>query len=138
MKKILDESLNEFKQGQDPAKAMGIGYGNKPNTKIWKILEFIGSKGEEGASLTEIQHFVWTVLQGKPEEKFWKKSQTWAPGGSDKKVYLRSTRGYYTDALYASGEHRGLLQTYCVKNAKGKYVLTHMPKPGQSIFEPIR
>lgn len=125
MAKLVCESLEEF--------------GKKPDTKAWKVLEFIGSKGEEGASLTEIQHFIWTELQGKSEEDFWKKGQTWGAGndeqGNMKKVMLRQSRGHWNDALYNTESTKGLLNGYCHKNDKHKWVLDKMPKPGESIFK---
>jgi len=135
MKKLVEESLNEFKRGQDPAKALGIGYGNKPKTKAWKVLDFIGSKGEKGAGITEIQHFVWTVLHGRPEESFWKKGLAYAwLKGHDEKIYLRNSRGYWSTNLYGSHSTEGLLRKYCTKNAEGRWVLVRMPGPGENIF----
>jgi len=62
--------VNEkFTEDSDPIKDLNIGYGKKPLTKSWKILDFIKSKGEEGASLKEIQYFIWTEVQGYSDER---------------------------------------------------------------------
>jgi len=101
----------------------------KENTKAWKILEFIGSK-KEGVGLTEIQHFIWTELDGYSEEDFWRKSETW-----DGKDRLRATRGHWCTALYGGCfYHTGLLHEYCKKVGK-KWVLVNMPKPGENIYK---
>ena len=124
MKKLVQESLAGFQRELDPRKAMGIGYAGKLATKAWKVLDFIGSRGEEGASLTEIQHFVWTKIKGYSEKEFWEKDG-----------YGRKTRGWWTDPLYGSGSLPvGLLKKYCVKNDKGKWVLVHMPNHDENIF----
>lgn len=102
-------------------------YGNKPNAKSWKILEFIKSKGKRGASLQEIQHYIWVFLDQKPPEDFWKKDDyTWSK--------KRSSRGHWATALYGSGAYPGLLHKYCKKNEKGKWVLVRMPNPGENIY----
>ena len=148
MKRLVEESLNEFQRGLDPAKALGIGYGNKPKTKAWKVLDFIGSKGESGASLTEIQHFIWTEINGNPEKEFWEKSKVWGykkqenPNGilpvdvwGQLDQGTRKTRGYWATNLYGGSWYGpGLLRNYCTKNAEGRWVLDHMPKPGENIF----
>ena len=90
--------------------------------KGYKILDFIRSKGEKGASFTEIQHFIWK-LNGKPEEQFWKKGI----GG-------RISRGYYASALYGTSSTASLLNKWCYKNDKGNWVLKRMPEPGERIF----
>jgi len=135
-----------FKRGQDPAKSMGLGYGNKLKTKAWKILEFIGSKGEDGASFTEIQKFIWN-LNGLPEEDFYKTSEDIAREYAQKsgREYnpsyrfshdkTRASRGYYATALFGGMHFNGLLNSYCRKNEKKKWVLYRMPEPGGNIYE---
>jgi len=136
----------DFKRGQDPIKSLGLGYGNKPLRKAWKILEFIRDAGEEGRGLTEIQKFIW-VLNGNSEEDFWKTTQdshreyyqkmgkSYNPSYRFPHDKLRSTRGYYSTALYGGSSNTGLLNKYCRKNEKGKWVLERMPEPGENIYE---
>ena len=108
---------------------------DKSKTKAWKILEFIGSKGEEGVGLTEVQHYIWTELDGYNEKDFWRKTYTWG-GSYDKLVQLRATRGHWCTALYGGYYyHNGLLNEYCKKNDKKKWVLDHMPKPKETIYK---
>ncbi len=140
-----------FERGKDPKKAMGIGFGKKAATKGWKILDFIGSKGEEGASYTEIQEFIFVELNGGTPEDFQKKdrrryvskfdtlNQRWH--GEYQEPGLRKSRGYYSTALsgtrgWAMGDkgNKGLLHAYCFKNEKGKWVLDRMPNPGENIY----
>jgi hypothetical protein len=134
-----------FKRGQDPKKSMGLGYGNKMNTKGWKVLKFIQSFGEEGASLTDIQKFIFVELNGRDEEDFWKKSQGRWDHSQDKwdskAIGPRASRGYWNTYLYGNGmgawggHKEGLLNRYCHKNEKGRWVLDEMPAPGANIFE---
>jgi len=109
---------------------------NKKNTKTWKILEFIGSK-KEGVGLTEIQHFIWTKLDGYTEESFWRKEKTygWSPKRRSYPIQLRATRGHWCTALYGGCYyHTGLLHEYCKKVGK-KWVLDHMPNPKETIYK---
>ncbi len=140
--------MPQFKRGQDPIKSLGLGYGNKQRTKAWRILEFIESKGEEGASYTEIQEFIWVEINGGSKEDFWKKDRrryvyrSGSSRGEYKEPGLRSTRGYYSTNL--SGTHgwnaidkgnKGLLHTYCKKNPDTKkWVIDRMPNPGENIY----
>jgi len=125
-----------FERGKDPMKSMGLGYGKKQETKAWKVLEFIGSKGEEGAGLTEIQRFIYD-LKGYSEEDFRETSDErypsdWKPESGK----LRASRGYWTNQLYGNWKMPGLLPKYCKKNPiTKKWVLVRMPKPGENIFE---
>ena len=133
----------DFKRNQDPQKWLGLGYKGKMNTSSWKILEFIRSKGKEGASLTEIQKFIFVDLNGNSEEDFWKPSREpnersrW----NDPSEKLRATRGYWTTALYGGRTYKGnhypgLLNKYCKKNPiTKKWVLEKMPLPGETIYE---
>lgn len=129
--------FEKFKQNSDPIKDMGIGYSKKQlNSKAFKILSFIRSKGEEGASLTEIQFYIWTELNGYSAESFWEKDRTGK----------RLSRGYWTTNLYghsiysyvsrniAYGEPRGILYKFCIKNNKGKWVLKRMPRPNERFY----
>jgi len=122
--------FEKFKEETDPIKDMGIGYGKKGETTAFKILLFLQDKGEEGATVQEIQHFILVDLYGMSEEDFWKKDYR---GG-------RSTRGYWVGGIYGSADRkkhvRGLLYTYCEKNPKTKkWVLQRLPKPGEHIFD---
>jgi hypothetical protein len=123
--KLVSETLNEFHQTGDPLNKLNLGFGNHPKTKSFKILNFIGSKGEEGVSFTEIQHFILVTLGGMPEEEFWEKSDD-----------CRKTRGSWCTNLYGSAYHsEGLLTTYCHKNTKGKWVLDKLPYAGENIYK---
>lgn len=127
--KLVHENIG-FKRGRDPYKSLGIGYGKKRLTKGWKILEFIKESGNEGRSLIEIQHFIWTELQGYDPDEFWKKESY---------NNLRKSRGYYCTNLYGSGgmfagSNEGLLIRWCKKNDKGKWIIDKWPKPGDNLY----
>ena len=133
----------DFKRGQDPIKSLGLGYGNKMNTSTWKVLEFIGSKGEEGASLTEIQKYIYVNLEGKTEEEFWEptiirfKKYYGDVGKSAREPYekTRASRGHWNTALYGSHKFPGILHKYCRKNPiTKKWVLERMPEPGENFY----
>lgn len=136
--------IMDFKRGQDTKKSIGLGYGNKMKTSSWKILEFIGSKGEEGAGLTEIQKYIYVDLQGKPEAEFWEpttkrfKEYYEDRGRPARASYekTRASRGHWNTNLYGSSRNPGLLHKYCRKNPiTKKWVLERMPKPGENIYE---
>jgi len=120
--------INEkFTDKSDPITDMGIGY--KVNLKSIKILEFIGSKGENGASFTEIQHYIWVKLNKRSEESFWEKGNSY-DFRKHKNRKIRQSRGYWTDGLYG-----GLLAKYCKKNPiNHKWVLVRMPRYNENIF----
>jgi len=120
--KTVNEVVS-FQRYRDPKTALGMNYGKKPLTNAWKILEFVGSKKEEGVTYTEIQHFIWTVLWEKSEESFWKKDPYWKG--------MRISRGIYGDLI---SRNVGLLHQYCHKNKNGKWVLDRMPEPGENIY----
>ena len=115
-------------------KKIKVGYGKKPSTKSWAILKFIEDAGEEGRSLTEIQKFIYFVINGAPygEDWFYEKTPS------------RRSRGYWATALYGGAKYdseenkmiydKGLLGKYCRKNEKGKWVLDRYPKPGKNIY----
>ena len=125
----------KFKRGTDPKKAMGLGFGDKQETKSWKILEFIGSKGEEGAGLTEIQQFIWTELNKNNPDNFEQTSgDKWGFAGDSYRNIshnrTRASRGYWTTQLYGTGRRAGLLPKYCKRNPiTRKWVLDRMPLP---------
>jgi hypothetical protein len=139
--------VNEiFTEDGDPISDMRIGYPKKQvSTKAWRILDFIKNKGEEGASFTEIQHFIWTKLKGLSDKSFWKKEKTWSYNyktGRDYPTTIRATRGIYCTNLYgtegnywATDKKPGLLHKYCKKNDKGKWVLVRMPKPYEAFYK---
>jgi hypothetical protein len=135
--------VNEkFTDQSDPIKDLQIGYPEKQtNTKSWQVLKFIGSKGEEGASLKEIQHFIW-ILNGHKEKDFWKKDDP-RRGWSDwAYVSQRKTRGYWNTNLlgsssgYWSQPRSGLLHKYCKQNpTTHKWILERMPKPYEKFYQ---
>jgi hypothetical protein len=144
LKKYMMEStknINEkFTEESDPIKDMNIGYGKKALTNAFKILQFIASKKEEGASFTEIQHFIWVDLQGYDEKEFWEKEYVQGYNYKTNQTYqssLRKTRGHWNTALYGGSQFIGLLHQYCKKNEKRKWVLIKWPKPGENIFYKI-
>jgi hypothetical protein len=122
----LVESLNEFKQGGDPYKIMGLGE-RRDNTSGLKVLKYIRRQGEHGASFTEIQKYWWTVIAGRTEESFYKRS----PHGDN----IRQSRGYQSYYLGAhhAGNRQGLLPKWCEKNDAGRWVLKRFPKVGQPL-----
>jgi len=132
--------FEKFKKESDSIKDLGIGYSKRILDSIsWKILEFIKSKGEEGASLTEIQYYIWTELEGHDPKEFWEKSlrnyykydpvtkQTITYKKQDKS---RKTRGHWNTQLY----YHNLLNKFCRKNDKGKWVFVKFPEPGQKFY----
>ena len=131
----------KFKRGTEPKTSMGLGYGKKQETKAWKVLEFIGSKGEEGAGLTEIQRFIWTELNKYPLDNFEKTSgDKWGFAGDSYRNNsynkTRASRGYWTTRLYGTHWEPGLLPKYCKKKpGTKKWVLDRMPAPGENIYE---
>jgi len=139
--KYVNECLNEkFKDESDPITDMGIGYSKRIlNSKSFKILKFIESKGKEGASLTEIQHYIWTELEGHSEESFWTKSPTSSYSIKQGKSYdtsARKTRGHWNTQLFGGPHyHEGLLHKYCEKNpVTKKWVLKSWPKPKENMY----
>lgn len=124
----------------DPITDMGIGISQRIiKTKAFKILQFIASKGQEGASLTEIQYFIWTEIRKFSEKDFWKKTQTWDYDSHTRRYtrekFIRASRGFYTTALYGGWHYPGLLHKYCKKNEKGKWVLVRWPKGNENIYD---
>jgi len=120
----------DFRRGQDPVKSLGLGYGNKMNTKAWKILQFIGSKGEEGAGLTDIQRFLWTELQERSLKDFEMSSNDkWGYNYPSLYNKTRATRGYYNTNLYGTRYKPGLLRKYCRKNERGNGFSKGCPSP---------
>jgi hypothetical protein len=138
--KYVKDCLNEkFKEGSDPVKDMGIGLSERTlNSKSFKILLFIESKGQEGASLKEIQYFIWTVLNGHSHESFYRRSRDYTDWKtSAPRKGQRKTRGYWnTNLLGSGGSHQGLLHKYCVQDAKThKWILNHMPNPKENMYD---
>jgi len=131
------QTIFEFKKpsSEEDFRKKLFGYGNKPNTKAWKLLKFIGSKGEEGAKLKEIQEYIYFEINKAPFGKDWfyEKDPTW--NFKDKEIFLRRSRGYWNSQLYGTYRQAGLLNKYCHKNKNRKWVLTRMPKPGENIYE---
>lgn len=135
----IKESVNEkFKQDSDPIKDLGIGYSKSTlDSKSFKILQFIGSKGKEGASLTEIQHFIWTELDGYSEESFWitsaeKNTREWNTPAKQ-----RATRGHWNTQLFGGMHyHEGLLHKYCEKSPiTKKWVLKRLSGTKEKMYD---
>jgi len=119
--KIVRESIN-FKRHLDPKDTMNIGLGPKfLHSKSYKILNFIREAGEEGRSYMDIIKFIYFEVNG-------------APYGLD---YFKNGRGrgYWASGLYTrSDKKRGLLNEYCRKNDKGKWVFVRFPSRNENIF----
>lgn len=130
----LKESLNEkFKEVSDPVKDMGIGYKKRVlESMTWKLLEFIQSKGKEGASLTEIQFFIWTKLEGHDPDEFWQVRRNYLGDRSGRK-----TRGHWNTQLFGGTHyHGGLLHRFCKKNPETKkWVLVRFPRPDERLYD---
>lgn len=106
-------------------------------THAERILFFIGTKGKEGAGLKEIQHFIWTELNGYSNESFHEKVETWVWNQKTDRSFpleSRKTRGHYCSALYGTWSMRGLLPTFCEKIGK-KWVLKKLPAEGEPIYK---
>ena len=104
----------------------------KQETKAWKIIEFIGYKGNEGASLTEIQYYIWTVLDGYSHTDFYKTRDNRYSKG-------RLTRGHWCTALYGGVHYHTGLFSYCSKNENTKkWRLEFMPAPNTNIYKYLR
>ena len=137
MKAITVNEALGFHKTRDPKKALGMSYGNKPNTTAWKVIQFIKNKGKEGASLEEIQKFIYVDVNKHTEEEFYKKTDTsyGAQGG-------RATRGYWNTNLLGGGfgpnRMVGLLHKFCNREVKPdgkvKWVLNRMPEPGENLL----
>ena len=122
--KLVNE---KFIEDSDPVKDMGIGYKKRVlQSMTWKVLDFIKSKGEEGASLTEIQHYIWTELEGHSEESFWQKD--WSN--------IRKTRGHWNTQLFGGMHyHDGVLHRFCKKNTQNKkWVFVKYPEPNENLY----
>ena len=133
--------FEKFKEESDPIKDLNIGYPEKQiNTKSWKILKFIESKGEEGASLKEIQYFIWTELSGYSDKSFWEKNKLRPNQYKYGANLQRKTRGFWNTNLLGSGGpyyrgKPGLLHKYCKKSeVTHKWVLERMPKPNEKFY----
>jgi hypothetical protein len=128
--------FEKFQENSDPIKDMGMAYSKRTvNSKSFKILEFIGSKGKEGASLKEIQFFIWTELDGYSPESFWITSREKYPerGGTENK---RATRGHWnTQLLGGRYYHQGLLHKFCKQDPKTKkWILKRMPDAKEKMY----
>jgi len=139
--------FEKFTEKGDPIKQMGIGYPESQlETMSWKILKFIENKGEEGASLTEIQHYIWVDLEGHAEKDFWK---TYPIRQYDNKrgvvhnTFARRTRGHWNTRLlggaigsFGHRYYQGLLLTYCKRNPVTKrWTLVRLPNPNEKFFK---
>ena len=136
--------INEFKRSQDSKEALKVGIGEKIlNTKAFKVLSFIADAGEEGRSTKEIQKYIYFDLNNAPHGEDWfeKKSDLWGPDpqtGNWTKISggggSRASRGYWNTQLYSFLDRKGLLDYYCHKNDKGKWVLDRWPERGKPII----
>jgi len=125
--------FEKFKEDSDPIKDLGIGYKARViNSKTWKILEFIKSKREEGASLTEIQFYIWVELEGHDPKEFWKVRRNYLGDRSGRK-----TRGHWNTQLFGGPYyHGGILYRFCKKNPDNrKWVFVRFPKPNERLYD---
>jgi len=102
------------------------------------VLDFIGSKGADGATFSQIQRFIvelngWNYDDMEPVRSYDASTGTWVNTGKT----LRKWRGYWCDYFY--GHHCvpldakpnvngwvrkvSLFEAYCVRKPKGFYVL---------------
>ena len=124
--------FEKFRAESDPVKDMGIGYKKRViGSKTWKILEFIKSKGEEGAGLTEIQYYIWTQLENKDPDEFWEVRRNYLGDRSGRK-----TRGHWNTQLFGGpAYHGGILHRFCEKNPKTKkWVFVRFPNPDELLY----
>jgi len=123
--------FEKFKEESDPIKDMGIGYKKRIlNSKTWKLLEFIKSKGEKGVGFTEIQYYIWTELNHNDPDKFWEKRFD-----RYSNTELRRSRGYWNTALLGGHKYRGILHRFCKKNPlTKKWVFVRFPEPQEKLY----
>lgn len=125
--------FEKFVEDSDPISDLGISYSEKQakrqfQSHAWRLLKFIKSKGEEGASFTEIQYFIWTELQKKDPKEFWKSADY-------SKYKTRASRGMWSTVLYGSWKYKGLLHRFCKKNPDTKkWVFVRYPRPGEIFY----
>lgn len=101
------------------------------NTKAFKVLEFIAESGDEGVRFTDIQEFICCELNDYTKEEFEEKTKCkW-----NNSTPARNTRGYWCDALYNCNGRKGILNEYCYKNDKGRWVLDYFPSSREPIFK---
>lgn len=138
----FNESIFEkFNDKTDPIKDMDIGYPERQTkTMSWQILKFIEEKGQDGASLKEIQFFIWTELEGHDPKEFYEKRATSVYSKKYEKSYdtsARKTRGHWnTQLLGGPNYHQGLLHKYCNQNPSTKrWILKHLPKPKERFYD---
>lgn len=76
-----------------------------------KVLKFIKKAGVKGRRFSEIQRFIMEINRPYAE-------------------YDSSTtdRGYYCSALCGTLNYKGLLEQFCFKNDKGRWVCPEIPK----------
>jgi ankyrin repeat protein len=131
--RVVKESLNEkFEKESDPIKDIGIGYSKRMlNSMSMKILQFLENKGEEGASLKEIQYFIW-IENGNDPKKFFEKSDYYG-----RTISQRKTRGYWnTNLLGSSYSHEGLLHKFCKQNPETKkWILKRYPEFKEKFYD---
>jgi hypothetical protein len=130
--------FEKFKEQSDPIEDMGMNYSKRTvDSKSFKILQFIESKGKEGASLKEIQFFIWTELDGYSPESFWITSAEKYPNSVGADPKRRATRGHWnTQLLGGMYYHKGLLHKYCVQNpTTHRWILKRMPDPNEKMYD---
>jgi len=137
--KLIKDYLNEkFIKESDPIEDMGIGHSKRTlNSKSFKILLFIESKGKEGASLKEIQYFIWTKLDGYSHKSFYERSSdSWDWETNNRRKGQRKTRGHWNTQLFGGSHyHEGLLHKYCEQNPEtNKWVLRDLPLPQENMY----
>lgn len=104
----------------------------KERTKTWQMLKWLGQQ-PDGATLQEIQHQLYVVINGNPEEDFWEKD---VYDERYNKYPKRRTRGYWNTNLFGTdGEHGGVLHRFAEKVGK-KWVLKRMPEKDELLYDP--
>lgn len=138
--KTVNEVINESSPGRILRDNPHAGESTKDNTKTktWKLLKWLGEQ-PDGATLTEIQHYIFVDINHNPEEEFWEKSPTrYGPRTKYKdrsEISLRKTRGYWNTQLFGTDyNHGGLLHVYCEK-VGNKWVLKRMPTKDELMYD---
>ena len=130
--------VSNYEESKEP-KSKGK---DNTKTKTWQLLKWLGEQ-PDGATLTEIQHYIFVNINGNPEDEFWEKSTSWTTprrnnrtGRYSETAELRKTRGYWNTQLFGTDfNHGGILHNFCEKVGK-KWVLKRMPDKSELLYDP--